>query len=41
MLSDGHIILDVKGEEKEKLTIEDLLQKFELNGASISDKMLF
>lgn len=41
MLSDGHIILDVKGEEKEKLTIEDLLQKFEVSGASISDKMLF
>lgn len=41
MLSDGHIIFDVSGEEKEKLTIEDLLQKFEVSGASISDKMLF
>lgn len=41
MLSDGHIILDVKGEEKNKLTIEDLLLKFEHAGGIVSDKMLF
>lgn len=41
MLSDGHIILDVKGEEKSKLTIEDLLLKFEHAGGIVSDKMLF
>ena len=41
MLSDGKIIVDVSGVEKSKLTIEDLLQKFETNGAEISDKLLF
>lgn len=29
MLKDGHIVLDIKGEEKKKLTVEDLLHKFE------------
>lgn len=29
MLKDGHIILDIRGEEKKKLTVEDLLHKFE------------
>lgn len=29
MLMDGHIILDISGEEKKKLTVEDLLHKFE------------
>lgn len=29
MLMDGKIILDIKGEEKQKLTVEDLLHKFE------------
>ncbi len=29
MLMDGKIILDIKGEEKKKLTVEDLLHKFE------------
>lgn len=29
MLMDGHIILDIKGEEKKKLTVKDLLMKFE------------
>ena len=41
MLSDGKIIVDVSGVEKSKLTIEDLLQKFETSGAEISDKLLF
>ena len=29
MMNEGHIILDISGEEKKKLTVEDLLQKFE------------
>ncbi len=29
MLNNGRIILDIKGEEKKKLTVEDLLHKFE------------
>ena len=29
MLMDGKIILDIKGEEKKKLTVEDLLNQFE------------
>lgn len=29
MMNDGKVILDIKGEEKKKLTVEDLLQKFE------------
>ena len=29
MLMDGKIILDIKGEEKKKLTVEDLLHQFE------------
>lgn len=28
MMHDGHIILDIKGEEKKKLTVEDLLARF-------------
>ena len=29
MMKDGKIILDIRGEEKKKLTVEDLLHKFE------------
>ena len=29
MMKDGQIVLDIKGEEKQKLTVQDLLQKFE------------
>ena len=29
MLKDGHVILDIRGEEKKKLTVEDLLHKVE------------
>ena len=28
MMNEGQVILDTKGEEKKKLTVEDLLQKF-------------
>ncbi len=30
MMMEGHIILDIRGEEKKNLTVEDLLHKFEL-----------
>jgi ABC-type uncharacterized transport system ATPase component len=36
MFNNGHIIYDVSGEEKQKLTVEDLLQKFE--DVDFSDK---
>ena len=29
VVDDGKIILDIKGEEKKKLTVEDLLHQFE------------
>jgi len=28
MLHDGHVILDIAGEEKKKLTVPDLLEQF-------------
>ncbi len=42
MMNDGKVILDIKGEEKKKLTVEDLLQKFEeVSGEEfVSDKAL-
>ncbi|MCR5215451.1 MAG: ABC transporter ATP-binding protein [Lachnospiraceae bacterium] len=42
MMNNGRIIFDVKGEEKKKLTVEDLLKKFsELNGEEmVNDRML-
>ncbi|MDD7408550.1 MAG: ABC transporter ATP-binding protein [Anaerovoracaceae bacterium] len=42
MMNEGKIILDIKGEEKKKLTVEDLLQKFEeISGEEFSnDKAL-
>ena len=30
MMMDGKIILDIRGEEKKKLTVEDLLHQFEV-----------
>lgn len=41
MLSNGKLIVDVSGEEKKKLTTEDLLKLFETGGGVVSDKMLF
>ena len=29
MMNEGQVILDIKGAEKKRLTVEDLLQKFE------------
>ena len=42
MMMEGKIILDVKGEEKKKLTVEDLLHQFELASGEefASDKAL-
>lgn len=42
MMMDGNIILDIRGEEKKKLTVEDLLHKFEeVSGEQFaSDKAL-
>ena len=38
MLSDGKIILDIKGEEKKNLTVESVLAKFyEASGDSFAD----
>ncbi|MCI8284713.1 MAG: ABC transporter ATP-binding protein [Firmicutes bacterium] len=38
MMSEGKIVIDIKGEEKKKLTVEDLLQKFEeVSGEEFSD----
>lgn len=39
MMMEGKIIFDVKGEEKKKLTVEDLLEKFSVNGV-MSDKIV-
>ena len=41
MLNNGHIVLDIKGEEKQNLTVQDLLQKFEQNpDIELNDKMI-
>ena len=41
MMKDGQIIFDISGEEKKKLTVEDLLAKFKVVGDDdLSDKMI-
>ena len=42
MMNSGHIIYDVEGEEKKKLTVENLLAKFsEASGEEFSnDRMM-
>ena len=42
MMYDGHIIYDVEGEEKKKLTVNDLLKKFEeaIGEEFVNDRML-
>ena len=38
MMNDGRIIYDVRGEEKEKLEVSDLLQKFtEVSGEEFAN----
>ena len=42
MMNEGHVVLDIKGEEKKHLTVEDLLHQFErVSGQEFaSDKAL-
>ncbi len=41
MMNNGRIILDVKGEEKRNMTVQDLLKCFEKSGAeSVNDRMV-
>ena len=42
MMNEGHVVLDIKGEDKKKLTVEDLLHQFEkVSGQEFaSDKAL-
>ena len=42
MMYDGHIIYDVKGEEKRNLKVSDLLKKFEEASGEefVNDRML-
>ncbi len=40
MLHEGNIIYDVAGEEKQKLKVVDLLEKFQQAGGEANDKML-
>ena len=42
MMYDGHIIYDVSGEEKKKLKVSDLLEKFEQasGGEFANDRMM-
>ena len=42
MMNQGRVIYDVEGEEKQNLTVEDLLQKFAVNAGEelINDKLL-
>ena len=42
MMNDGHVVYDVKGEEKQKLTVEALLEKFthSYRQTAFSDRMI-
>ena len=40
MMCDGKIIFDVEGEEKKKLEVKDLLEKFNTAGGIVSDSMM-
>ncbi|MCR4743543.1 MAG: ATP-binding cassette domain-containing protein [Treponema sp.] len=40
MMMEGKVVFDVSGEEKKKLTVEDLLEKFNASG-DVSDKLVF
>ena len=40
MLSNGKIVLDVKGEEKQNLTIDKLVKMFENTTVELTDSML-
>lgn len=40
MMNEGKIIADISGAEKEKLTVEDLLRKFENSGTTVNDSAI-
>lgn len=40
MMNKGKIVFDVKGEEKEQLTVKDLLERFEMATGEINDRMM-
>ena len=41
MLYDGRVVVDVRGEEKRRLTVEDLLEKFnQASGSTEADDKL-
>lgn len=40
MMNNGRIIFDVRDEEKAKLTVQDLLERFEVAGDAVSDRMV-
>ena len=42
MMKDGNIILDISGEEKKNLTVEELLEKFNSVGGenAVNDRMI-
>ena len=40
MMHNGRVIVDVAGEEKEKLTVQDLLGLFEKAAGEVSDAMI-
>ena len=40
MMCDGKIIFDVEGEEKKKLEVKDLLEKFNMAGGVVTDAMV-
>ena len=37
MMADGHIVFDVKGEERSRMTVEDLLERFAVNAGKDLD----
>ena len=40
MMKDGKIIFDIAGEDKKKLTVEDLLAKFRASDGEVSDRLV-
>ena len=40
MMNEGHVIYDVRGEEKTKLEVSDLLERFEQAGGEANDRMI-
>ena len=40
MMDNGKIIYDVKGDEKKNLTVQDLLERFQVGESGLSDRMM-